>query len=75
MDTAPGTAPTTVMGPVPAPAGMTMVIATHEIGRALALCDRALALRGGRVVFDGPTSEYEGAIAGATEAVGLGAKS
>jgi ABC-type multidrug transport system ATPase subunit len=53
----------------------TLVIATHEIGRALALCDRAVALRGGRVVFDGPTSDYEGAIAGATEAVGLGVKS
>jgi ABC-type multidrug transport system ATPase subunit len=55
-------------------ANKTLVIATHEIGRALALCDRAVALRGGRVVFDGPTSEYEGAIAGATEAVGLEAK-
>lgn len=53
----------------------TLVIATHEIGRALSLCDRAISLRGGRVVFDGPTSEYEGAIAGATEAVGLRAES
>jgi heme exporter protein A len=52
----------------------TLVIATHEIGRALALCDRAVALRGGRVVFDGPTSDYEGAISGATEAVGLEVK-
>ena len=54
--------------------GKTLVIATHEIGRALALCDRAVALRGGKVVFDGSTSDYEGAIAGATESVGLEAK-
>lgn len=53
-------------------AGKTAVIATHEIGRALALCDRAVALRGGRVTFDGPTSEYRGAAAGDTEAVQLG---
>jgi heme exporter protein A len=52
-------------------AGKTLVIATHEIGRALALCDRAVSLRGGRVVFDGPTSDYEGAISGATESVDL----
>lgn len=55
-------------------AGKTLVIATHEIGRALALCDRAVSLRAGRVVFDGPTSEYSGAVAGATEAVGLEAE-
>jgi heme exporter protein A len=52
-------------------ANKTLVIATHEIGRALALCDRAVALRGGRAVFDGPTADYEGAISGATVAVGL----
>jgi heme exporter protein A len=49
----------------------TLIIATHEVGRALALCDRALALRGGRVEFDGPTSEYRGTASGDTEAVGL----
>ena len=52
-------------------ADKTLVIATHEIGRALALCDRAVSLRGGSVVFDGPTSDYEGAISGATESVGM----
>jgi heme exporter protein A len=52
----------------------TLVIATHEVGRALALCDRAVQLRGGRVMFDGPTDEYEGAVSGATEAVGLEAE-
>ena len=41
------------------------------VGRALALCDRAVALRGGRVEFDGPTDEYRGAVSGATEAVGI----
>jgi heme exporter protein A len=50
-------------------AGKTLIIATHEIGRALALCDRAVSLRAGRIVFDGPTSEYEGAVSGATESV------
>jgi len=49
----------------------TLVIATHEIGRALALCDRAVQLRSGRVMFDGPTDEYEGAVSGATVAVDL----
>ena len=52
-------------------AGKTLVIATHEIGRALALCDRAVQLRGGRVMFNGPTDEYEGAVSGATVAVSL----
>lgn len=50
-------------------AGKTLIIATHEIGRALALCDRAVALRRGRVEFDGPASEYRGAVSGATEVV------
>ncbi|NIR43385.1 MAG: ABC transporter ATP-binding protein [Gemmatimonadetes bacterium] len=55
-------------------AGKTLVIATHEIGRALALCDRAVSLRGGRVVYDGPTSSYEGAVSGATDSVRMEAK-
>jgi ABC-type multidrug transport system ATPase subunit len=49
----------------------TLLIATHEIGRALALCDRAVVLRGGRIEFDGPTSDYKGTVSGETEAVGL----
>ncbi len=52
----------------------TLVIATHEIGRALALCDRAVSLHAGRVDFDGPTSEYTGAVSGQTVSVGVGAK-
>ena len=55
-------------------AGKTLVIATHEIGRALALCDRAVQLRAGRVIFNGPTDEYEGAVSGATVSVGLKAE-
>jgi ABC-type multidrug transport system ATPase subunit len=52
-------------------AGKTLILATHEIGRALALCDRAVALRAGRVIFDGPTSEYTGAVEGVTDTVGV----
>lgn len=52
----------------------TLLIATHEIGRALALCDRAVALRAGRVEFDGPTSDYRGSVSGATESVELEAR-
>jgi heme exporter protein A len=52
----------------------TLVIATHEIGRALALCDRAVSLHGGRVDFDGPTSDYSGAVSGQTVSVEVGAK-
>ncbi len=55
-------------------AGKTLVIATHEIGRALVLCDRAVQLRAGRVIFNGPTDEYEGAVSGATVSVGLKAE-
>jgi heme exporter protein A len=47
--------------------GKTLIIATHEVGRALALCDRAVALRGGRVEFDGHTREYVGVVSGATQ--------
>ena len=40
----------------------------------LALCDRAVALRAGRVEFDGPTSDYRGSVSGATESVELEAR-
>jgi heme ABC exporter ATP-binding subunit CcmA len=39
-------------------AGKTVVLATHHIPKALALCDRVLALAGGRVTFDGPTAHF-----------------
>jgi len=51
--------------------GKTLVIATHEVGRALALCDRAVSLRSGRVEFDGSTQEYRGAVSGATTEIGI----
>ena len=35
-------------------AGRTVIMATHQVERALVHCDRALALDGGRVVYDGP---------------------
>ena len=53
----------------------TLVIATHEIGRALALCDRAVSLHGGRVDFDGPTSQYAGVVSGQTGSIEVGARS
>lgn len=38
--------------------GRTTILVTHHVERALELCGRAVALRGGRVVFDGPAREY-----------------
>ena len=39
-------------------AGKTAILATHHIAKGLALCDRVIALRGGRLVFDGPTAGF-----------------
>jgi ABC-type multidrug transport system ATPase subunit len=39
-------------------AGKTAILATHHIAKGLALCDRVVALRGGRLVFDGPTASF-----------------
>jgi heme exporter protein A len=39
-------------------AGKTSILATHHIAKALALCGRVIALRGGRVTFDGPTARF-----------------
>jgi heme ABC exporter ATP-binding subunit CcmA len=39
-------------------AGKTAILATHHIAKALALCGRVIALRGGRVTFDGPTARF-----------------
>lgn len=49
-------------------AGRTTVLVTHQVERALGLCGRAVALRGGRVVFDGATAEFAAAAAGAAGA-------
>jgi iron complex transport system ATP-binding protein len=37
--------------------GVTMVLATHDLNLAAALCDRLVLMRGGRVVAHGPTRE------------------
>jgi len=39
-------------------AGKTAILATHHIAKGLALCGRVVALRGGRLVFDGPTERF-----------------
>jgi heme exporter protein A len=36
----------------------TALIVTHHVERGLALCDRAVALRAGRLVFDGPPESF-----------------
>jgi heme exporter protein A len=40
--------------------GATVLMATHLLGRGQALCDRALMLEAGRVVFDGPAARLPG---------------
>jgi ABC-2 type transport system ATP-binding protein len=59
-----------------------VVVSTHQLPEARALCDRVVLLDGGRVAFDGPMAEMgqdEGAIDGAdaleeafAQAVGIG---
>jgi ABC-type multidrug transport system ATPase subunit len=39
-------------------AGKTVILATHHIAKGLEQCDRVVALRGGRVVFDGPSAQF-----------------
>ena len=39
-------------------AGKTAILATHHIAQGLAQCGRVIALRGGRVAFDGPTARF-----------------
>jgi heme exporter protein A len=39
-------------------AGKTAVLATHHIAKGLAQCGRVVALRGGRVMFDGTTAGF-----------------
>jgi phosphonate transport system ATP-binding protein len=36
--------------------GMTVLVTLHQVDYAMRYCDRALALRAGKVVYDGPTS-------------------
>lgn len=39
-------------------AGRTTVLVTHQVDRALDLCPRAVALKQGQVVFDGPVRDF-----------------
>ena len=36
--------------------GLTLIVSLHHVGLARRYCDRVIALRGGSLVFDGPTS-------------------
>ena len=36
--------------------GLTVLVTLHQVDYALRYCDRAVALRAGRVVYDGPVS-------------------
>jgi heme exporter protein A len=38
--------------------GGTMIVVTHQIGRGLAACKRAVAIREGRLMYDGPSSQF-----------------
>lgn len=40
----------------------TILVATHEAGRALRWADRAILLRNGRVEYDGPASSYAATV-------------
>ena len=42
--------------------GCTVVVSLHQVNVAMRYCPRAVALRAGRVVFDGPTSELTPAV-------------
>jgi ABC-type multidrug transport system ATPase subunit len=44
-------------------AGRTVIMATHHVERALEHCDRAVALDGGRVIYDGPARGLPPAVA------------
>ena len=43
-------------------AGCTVVVSLHQVNVAMKYCPRAVALRSGRVVFDGPTGELTPAV-------------
>jgi phosphonate transport system ATP-binding protein len=42
--------------------GVTVVVSLHQVNVALKYCPRTVALRAGRVVFDGPSSELTPAL-------------
>ena len=39
-------------------AGKTAILVTHQIAKGLAQCERVVALRGGRVTYDGPSADF-----------------
>jgi heme exporter protein A len=43
-------------------AGKTAIVATHLVERSLRHCDRALVLSGGRVLYDGPSTEVPASV-------------
>lgn len=48
--------------------GGAVVIATHQLGRVLETCTRAVVLNQGRLIFDGPRTEPWNGLRGAVEA-------
>jgi heme exporter protein A len=44
-------------------AGKTVITALHEPGRAVSLCDQALMLKAGQIVYDGPMPSAEALVA------------
>ncbi|MBI4502358.1 MAG: heme ABC exporter ATP-binding protein CcmA [Gemmatimonadetes bacterium] len=38
--------------------GGTMIVVTHQIERGLAACERAVAIKAGRLVYDGPSDSF-----------------
>ena len=39
--------------------GLTIVVTLHQVDYALRYCDRVVALKGGKVAYDGPTAGLE----------------
>jgi len=44
-------------------AGKTAILVTHQIAKGLTQCERVIALRTGRVVYDGPSATFAGSQA------------
>jgi heme exporter protein A len=38
--------------------GGTAIVVTHQVERGLAACERAVAIKAGRLVYDGPSSSF-----------------
>jgi phosphonate transport system ATP-binding protein len=55
--------------------GRTLVVSQHDVGLALRTCDRIVALRSGRVVFDCPASDVSDAAVAALYAIDRASRS